>query len=393
MIKTIVIDNNLNSLNMTSSLILNIKEIDFIGGYSDFIKTESLDFKNLELVIFDVENKNMKETLNYIEKIKNINPNISFIATSKEINSELVNNLKRNGIEEFILKPILQTVLEANIKKLIKQNPNDKRAKAIALFSLKNATGKTSTIINLAYDCASLFNKKVCVLDLNINSSDIADYIGIKNKNNFEYIIKNIENWDNNTLFDNLTRYKSSSLYFLLAYDGINLNRNYSKDDIAKVIGALKNLFDYVFIDIDTGIIERTVSIMHNIDMVIITGLFNLHQVNNIQQCYELFEKIGYNKHKLKLLINRVVQNSDDTTEKIEAILNKKADFKIPNNYITLIDAISRTSFIEETNPQSNIAKTYKQIAQEITQINFDEHCEKECLNDEIFDLANRMGE
>ena len=393
MIKTIVIDNNLNSLNMTSSLILNIKEIDFIGGYSDFIKTESLDFKNLELVIFDVENKNMKETLNYIEKIKNINPNISFIATSKEINSELVNNLKRNGIEEFILKPILQTVLEANIKKLIKQNPNDKRAKAIALFSLKNATGKTSTIINLAYDCASLFNKKVCVLDLNINSSDIADYIGIKNKNNFEYIIKNIENWDNNTLFDNLTRYKSSSLYFLLAYDGINLNRNYSKDDIAKVIGALKNLFDYVFIDIDTGIIERTVSIMHNIDMVIITGLFNLHQVNNIQQCYELFEKIGYNKHKLKLLINRVVQNSDDTTEKIEAILNKKADFKIPNNYITLIDAISRTSFIEETNPQSNIAKAYKQIAQEIIQINFDEHCENKCLNDEIFDLANRMGE
>ena len=393
MIKTIVIDNNLNSLNMTSSLILNIKEIDFIGGYSDFIKTESLDFKNLELVIFDVENKNMKETLNYIEKIKNINPNISFIATSKEINSELVNNLKRNGIEEFILKPILQTVLEANIKKLIKQNPNDKRAKAIALFSLKNATGKTSTIINLAYDCASLFNKKVCVLDLNINSSDIADYIGIKNKNNFEYIIKNIENWDNNTLFDNLTRYKSSSLYFLLAYDGINLNRNYSKDDIAKVISALKNVFDYVFIDIDTGIIERAVSIMRNIDMVIITGLFNLHQVNNIKQCYELFEKIGYNKHKLKLLINRVVQNSDDTMEKIETILNKKADFKIPNNYITLIDAISRTSFIEETNPQSNIAKTYKQIAQEITQMNFDEHCEKECLNDEIFDLANRMGE
>ena len=118
-----------------------------------------------------------------------------------------------------------------------------------------------------------------------------------------------------------------------------------------------------------------------------------MHQVNNIKQCYELFEKIGYNKHKLKLLINRVVQNSDDTMEKIETILNKKADFKIPNNYITLIDAISRTSFIEETNPQSNIAKTYKQIAQEITQINFDEHCEKECLNDEIFDLANRMGE
>ena len=393
MIKTIVIDSNLNSLNKTSSLILDIKDIDFAGGYSDFKKTESLDFENLELVIFDVENRNLKETIDYIEKIKNKNPKILFIATSKEINSQLVNNLKQNGIEEFILKPILQTVLEANIKKLIKQNPNDKRAKAITLFSLKSATGKTSTIINLAYDCAYLFNKKVCVLDLNINSSDIADYTGIKNKNDFEYITKNIENWDKNTLIDNLARYKDSSLYFLLAYDGINLNRNYSKDDIAKVISALKNVFDYVFIDIDTGIIERAVSIMRNIDMVIITGLFNLHQVNNIKQCYELFEKIGYNKHKLKLLINRVVQNSDDTMEKIETILNKKADFKIPNNYITLIDAISRTSFIEETNPQSNIAKTYKQIAQEITQMNFDEHCEKECLNDEIFDLANRMGE
>ena len=392
MIRTIIIEDSKENLNRILSVIKKIDNVDFKKAFNDFEQTAYVDFKNIELVIFDIKTKNSFEIINFVEKIKNENPKISFIPMSNEINPELISRLNIIGIEEFILKPVLNTVLENSINKIIKKDTN-KKANTVTIFSTKNATGKTSTIINIAYNTAQITNKKVCILDLNTNCSDVCDYIGINNKQNFKTILDNIEDSDKNSLLDMIARYKNSNLYVLSAFEGINISSNYSENDIIKVLNGLKNIFDYIFVDMNSNIAEKTISVLSNTDMVIVLGLFNPKQIKNIQQCYELLEKIGYNKHRIKLMINRVIQNPDDIMEEIENTLDKKIDFTIPNNYLTIIDALNRTSFVEETNPQSNIAKAYKQIANDISATNFEKFESNEINDNGMFDLLERMGE
>lgn len=392
MIRAIIVEDDTESLNQISSLVNNSKEINFLGGFSDFEKIKNIDFKNIELIIFNIKTSNSDEIINYIKNIKNTNPKIRFIALSSEINPELINKLNEAGSEEFILKPVLESVFQNCINKITKKDTN-KQANTITIFSTKNATGKTSATINIAYDLAQITNKKICILDLNTNCSDVCDYVGLSNKYSFKSVLDKIENSDNNSLLNMIAQYKDTNFYVLSAFEGINISCNYSENDIIKVLNGIKNIFDYIFVDMSSTVTEKTISILNNIDIVILLGLFDLKQIKNIQQCYELLEKIGYNKHRIKLMINRIIQNPDDIIKEIENTLNKKIDFKIPNNYLTIIDALNRTSFTEETNPQSNIAKAYKQIATEISKTDFEKFNKNEMSDNGMFDLLGRMGE
>ena len=75
----------------------------------------------------------------------------------------------------------------------------------------------------------------------------------------------------------------------------------------------------------------------------------------------------------------------------IENTIKKEVYFKIPNNYLTLIDAINIGKTVEETNPQSNIAKAYGSLAQEIINTDFSNNAK--IYNHGVFNLLRRMGE
>ena len=134
---------------------------------------------------------------------------------------------------------------------------------------------------------------------------------------------------------------------------------------------------------------------MNVADIVLLVGLENLASIRNLQKCFELFDSIGYDKEKIKLIINRHIENSEITIKDIENTVSKEVFFKIPNNYLTLIDAINRGHPVGAINPQSNIAKAYRNLALELNNIDFIALSEKNKINYNhgVFNLLRRMGE
>ena len=220
-------------------------------------------------------------------------------------------------------------------------------------------------------------------------------YLNIEQKFNIDYILKNIENSDNNLFLSLLNNYQNTNLYVFSMQDEINLKTKINIQTINKILNALKNLFSYIIIDLTSVIDERTVSILNTMDLILLIGLENLASIRNLQKCRELFDNMGYNKDKVKLIINRHIENSEITIKDIEKTTSKEVFFKIPNNYLTLIDAINRGQALGEVNSQSNIAKAFKNLANEIYNINFTNIIEdsKTNYNHGVFNLLRRMGE
>ena len=397
MINTVVIDEQNNSKELMFSFLKNIENINVVNGFDDF-NLENINLKEIDLIIFDIKSSNSDEILEKIRKIKSINNKILFIATSYEINSELVSKtLKEENIKDFILKPILANILENAIKKIqnIKENKFNAKANTICVFSNKGGVGKTSTAVNLAYEIAQKTNEKVCLLDFSFNSQDINTFLNLESKFDINYIYSNIENSDEKLFLSLLNQYKDTSLYVFSTNENINVDFNFTPEITTKIINSLKNIFNWIIIDTSSIINETSVSIINNSDIVLLLGLLNLSSIRNCQKCYELFDNIGYKDDKIKLIVNRFIENSELTINDIKNTLDKNIFYKIPNNYLTLIDAINIGATVKETNPQSNIAKAYKDLAHEILNIDFMSIKEKERTNYNhgIFNLLRRMGE
>ena len=394
MIKTVIIDKTNNSKETISAFLKNIDDIEFLASFNEF-KDFNLNPREVDLIIFDVDLKNSNTIIKEISKLKEQNSKLNFIALSYEINSELTTSILKEGVKDFLLKPVIPNILEASIKKIKTKNQNSAKANTICIFSNKAGVGKTSIAVNLAYELSKKTEEKVCLLDLSFNSEDILTYLNIEQKFNIDYILKNIENSYNNLFLSLLNNYQNTNLYVFSMQDEINLKTKINIQTINKILNALKNLFSYIIIDLTSVIDERTVSILNTMDLILLIGLENLASIRNLQKCYELLDNIGYNKDKVKLIINRHIENSKITIKDIEKTTSKEVFFKIPNNYLTLIDAINRGQALGEVNPQSNIAKAFKNLANEIYNINFTNIIEdsKTNYNHGVFNLLRRMGE
>ena len=77
----------------------------------------------------------------------------------------------------------------------------------------------------------------------------------------------------------------------------------------------------------------------------------------------ELFDKLGIDKSKVQVLINRYMENDEISAEDVEEVLGKDIYWKIPNNYFTMMSAINKGVPVSSVNPDSNVALSYKNLA------------------------------
>lgn len=385
----IVVDNQ-NSKDIITALLKTIEGINVVACFDNLNEIE--DTKNIDIIFFDIDKKSSKETLKKVVQLSKLNHRLNFVATSYEINSELVVEiLKTQGVKEFLLKPVIKPILVNAVKKIEDKINNvlAKKADTIAIYS-SNTAGKTSLATNAAYEIATLTKEKTCLLDLNYG--ECLSFLNLIPKYNNDYIINNIEKSDENFLFSQLNQFDQNPLYVFCPNDDIT--KTYSKDTLNKIINCLKTFFKYIIIDMPPNIDEKTASLLLNADMTLVMCNYNFVNLKNCKLTLDFLNNIGYDKNKVNLVINRYTKNSTLTIKDVEETLNKNVFYKIPNNYITLNDAIERGLPLQITNPNSNIYKAYKTLAKEIINTDF-EDLRQNCANKSfgIFNLIRRMGE
>ena len=387
MTKIVVVDKNIQSRENIEAILKNFENIEVVGLYDDFSQIQN----EYDLAIFDVDSSTSNQILTKIKELKTQNNNLKFIALSYEMSSILTSTVLKEGIDDFLIKPIIPNVLEASIKKLGKSECP--KAKTISVFSNKGGVGKTSVAINLAYEIYKKTNEKVCVLDLSFNSQDASVFLDVEQKFDIDYVLKNIEKSNEELLLSLIGNYKDTKLYILEAQEEIAPELKYTPGEISRIINALKNIFDYIIIDTTSIINEMNVTILNNSDLILLLASTNMASIRNCQKCYELFDKIGYSSDKIKLIINRYLENQEISLKDIENSIGKEVFDTIPNNYLTLIDAINLGQAVGDINPQSNIAKAYARITDKILELDFAALNKKTNYNHGIFNLLRRMGE
>ena len=363
----IVISDEVNTIELFKLYIEEYGKFSYLGGTSDFLKAYSVIKDNPEvLVIADISGY-QEQALNFVSKITSDYPKCKVVTVSDKPDVDLVIRTMRVGASDFISIPVIKSDLFEIFEKIYNDmtdaKPKKSKCRVISVYSNKGGVGKTSVATNLALELAKITKENVALIDLNVQLGDVATFLDMKPSFNITYMLQNLDKINEDFLLSTLEKYKDTSLYvladppFFKKADGISLN------DISKLLDILRDTFSYVIADTTSGFDSKAIKALENSDLVLYVTIVNLPALRNCQRCLEQFEKMGLEKDKIQILINRYMENDEISSGDVEEVLNKKIYWKIPNNYFTMMSAINKGLPVSGVNPDSNVALSYKNLA------------------------------
>ena len=351
-------------------------------AYSTIIKEQP------NVVIVDLNDTSGK-VFDIIEKILNSQNKTKFIVTALSYDTDSVIKAMRAGAREFLPKPIIKKDFENTFNKLKEQiygSDKSTNCKVITLFSNKGGIGKTSIATNLALEIANITKEKVALVDMNFQLGDVATFMDIKPSFDISYVVQNLDGTDDEFLLSTLDRYKDTSLYILADPPYMEQAKDITPEQISKLFDALRQTFSYVIVDTSNVFYGKTITVLDNTDFIMLVTIVNLPAIRNCQRCLDIFERLGYDRDKTKIVINRYMENDEVKAEDLEEALNQKVYWKIPNNYFTIMSSINKGMPVSLINETSNIAQSYRELATVLSDNIYKQKVAKKIIRNPLID-------
>ena len=362
-----VLDKNENSREIIKSFIENLDFVNEVKLYDDFTRGYE-DIKQSEnpIVILDIS-EDFAGLDEIAGKLKLVTSKI--IITSVNYSTNTIIKALRLGAKEFLPKPVLREDLVRVLSMLASISPENEvsQSKIITVYSNKGGIGKTTIAVNLAAELAKVTKDKVALVDLNLQLGDISTFLNLNPPFDVNYVIRWLIDKEENILIKGFEKYKDLSLYVLSDPSYIEQSESITTQQITTLFSALKKVFPYIVVDMSSSIDSISLKILDSSDWIMFTTIVNIPAIRNAQRCLNLFRSRKYPSNKVKIVINRYMENDEIKIEDIENTLGESVYWKIPNNYFTIMEAINKGVSISEVNAESNIGNSFRDFAAKVS--------------------------
>lgn len=391
-ISIVIADTEAQSTEVIKAYLKDFDNIQLKGEFADYgVAYDTVCEALPTIVIIDISKK-PDMGLDLINKISTNNKTSKILVISSHYSADTIVKVMRMGADEFLPKPIIKEQLIKSINKLNEQahgqNVENKKCRVITTFSNKGGIGKTSVAANLALELANITKEKVVLVDLNLQLGDITTFLDLKPSFDISHMIQNLSRIDETFLLSTLERYKDTSLYVLADPPYLEQAKDITAKQIGDLIEALKQTFSFIVVDTSASFDEKTITALDHSDLILLITIVNLPAIRNCQRCLDLFERLGYEKEKTKIVLNRYMENDEIKVDDVEDVLARPVYWKIPNNYFTIISAINKGVPVSVINPDSNISQSYRELATMLAEDIYKQDFSKKISRTSSFNLS-----
>lgn len=365
--KIVVLEQDNDSVELIKTYLEEIEELELDQIFDNYDTGIDYSIKTLpHLVIFSStgDTSYNKTIINKLAK-----SNINVIVLSSNYTTNLIIQSLRYGAKDFISKPIIKKDFINSIKKCCKETVKTiNKSNIISIFSNKGGIGKTAIATNLAVEFARQTREKVVLVDLNLPLGDVTTFINIKPSVTITSAIENASHKGAEAVFNACKQYKDTSLYVLAEPIYMEESHTMTPTHIFKLFEYLRETFSYILVDVGTNIDKTNMKILELSDLILLVSIVNLPLIRNCQRCLDLFNNLGFDENKTKIIINRYLENDEIKIEDVEKVLNQKIYWKIPNNYFTIMSSINKAMPVCAINENSNVTLSFSGLATKLTE-------------------------
>jgi len=301
--------------------------------------------------------------LKFVERLAAECPATAIICASRDASPDLILRSLRAGAREFLRLPLIdgefKTVLERTAEFCAGQpEAPKKRGRVVAVFSSKGGCGTSFIATNLA---ASMSGPTVLV-DLNLQAGDLALFLGLDPKFSIADLIENRARVDDSLLKSYLTPY-TANLSLLSAPREADSADDIEPEHIFEVIEILRERHEYVVIDPQHTFDAITLAALDQVDDILLVVTLDIPSIRSAQRALAIFDRLGYPRHKVRIVVNRWSKQIDIDLREVERYLGQSAMGFVQSDYRTAVNSINLGQPLVQTDPDSRIATEIKRLA------------------------------
>lgn len=293
-------------------------------------------------------------------------PHISVFVTAAKEHTDWILSLMRAGAIEYLFHPLEPSELADALQKVgrlwfPKVEPEKKRGKIISVFNPVGGMGTTTVAVNLAAALAT-GGQKVALVDLNLFSGDVSSFLDINPTYTLSSVTSNITRMDANFLMTVMEKH-ASGMYVLTEPLEVDETCNITPEHIRRILGFLGEVFPFVIVDTGGQMEGCNTAVFETSHHILYTTVLNLPSLKNTKRYIAAMERKGFQKGRVKLIVNRFSPKADIHVEDAEKVLDWKVFISIPNEYADVVESINKGIPIVTLSPRSAVSKAIVRLA------------------------------
>lgn len=342
-----------------------------------------------QIIVLDppINNPNLKE---FISKLKNdwrisTSKLIAFSSLTSPDEIQSVLNLGfldyvskgRNSVPILIRKVIGAAESSFSDTQSLAQKPSlaanqtgslDSSGKTIVFLSGKGGIGTSSLCVNIAHTLNISKNHKITALDLVLPIGSLSTIVGLQETVDIVQATTYDHSKDiRNFLIENLATPHNWNFRLLAGSGSPAQSGNLDVSRILIVLNALKQISDYVFIDLGKTLSQISLPIIKSADQIVLTLSLDQTTVEHTKTVWKFLQSQGVEKNRVYFLINRAVGLEGLAKSQVEEILGTVIQLAIPymGGNFTLANNLHQP--VVDKFPQDSVSISLRQASDEIS--------------------------
>jgi pilus assembly protein CpaE len=231
----------------------------------------------------------------------------------------------------------------------------------ICVLGPKGGIGKTLVASNLAVALAS-DGGRVAMVDLDLQFGDLGLALGLRPAKTIYDLAISSGSLDAEKL-DAYLEPHDSGIRALLAPTRPDQASSITPELLERVYATLRSTNDYVVVDTPPGFTPEVVGSIDNSSHVCVVGMLDTLSLKNTKLALEALDLMGYERERVRLVLNRSDSRVGITHEDAIAVLGREPDVLVPSDR-DLTRSVNRGSPIILTEKRSEPARAFRSLAQ-----------------------------
>src|SRR5919112_5188194 len=301
--------------------------------------------------------------LRFVERVVRECPRTAVICASRDSSPDVILRSIRAGAREFLRLPVRADEFATVYQRVaefcsVQPEAPKKRGRVLSVFSSKGGTGTTFIATNVA----AALRAPTVLLDLNLQAGDLGLFLGVEPKFSIADLIENRERVDDQLLRSYLTPH-SETLSLLSAPREADSADHIEAEHVFQVLEILRERHDYVVVDPQHTFDAITLAALDQSDEILLVLTLDIPAIRSTQRALQIFDRLGYPRHKLHVVVNRFSKQIDLDLRQVERFLGERVAGYVQSDYKTAVNSINLGQPLVDSEPQSKIATELRQIA------------------------------
>jgi pilus assembly protein CpaE len=271
------------------------------------------------------------------------------------------------GADDIVSLPAAPDSMQFAFEKVMARRVGGQTGAGIATSPLicvlgpKGGTGKTLTTCNLAVTLAAM-GQRVVIVDLDLQFGDVGLSLGIAPDRTVYDLAKSGGSLDTDKI-DGYLMTHSSGVRLLAAPTRPDHASGITVEFLRDVYAVLRSTFDYVIVDTPPGFTPEVIASIDNSTQVCMVGMLDSLSLKNTKLGLETLDLMGYDRERIKLVLNRADSRVGITREDVRAIVGREPDTVVPSDR-DVARAVNEGNPLSMTKPRSEVATAFKGLAE-----------------------------